>query len=144
MNTATHTWEAKVRDYELASQGIVNHATFVNYFEQGRNDFARSLGIDLHQYYQAGFALVISNITIKYRLPLKAQDEFYVTSRIAELTGARLVIAQELRLKSTDRLAAKASVDIACINLQTRKSAIPEKLKETLAHYLFNEAANGG
>ncbi|HVV69322.1 MAG TPA: thioesterase family protein [Gammaproteobacteria bacterium] len=143
MNHIQYIWEAKVRDYELDSQSIVNHATFVNYFEQGRNDFARSLGVDHLQYYQAGFALVISDITIKYRLPLKAGDEFYVTSNIAELTGTRLIIAQELRLKHSDHLIAKASVDIACINLQTRRSGIPDMLKDTLAHYFSNQSAKG-
>ena len=30
-------WESQVRDYELDSFNMVNHATFINYFEQGRN-----------------------------------------------------------------------------------------------------------
>lgn len=125
-------YQAKVRDYELDSQGIVNNATYVNYFEQCRNDFARALGIDFYAYHQAGFDLVVANLEIKYWSPLRIQDEFYVTAKISEITHKRIFFAQEIRHLHNDRLVAVATVGVACIDLKTNKSCMPNMLIEKL------------
>lgn len=125
-------WEAIVRDYELDSFGIVNHANYVNYFEQSRNDYARTMGIDLFECLQAGYILVIAGIEIKYLYPLKMQDEFYIQVCVASHTKKRIYFKQEIRFKSNDKLIAKALVHVACVEQSTGKSFIPNLLFDKL------------
>jgi acyl-CoA thioester hydrolase len=127
-----YRWEAIVRDYELDSQNIVNHATYVNYFEQCRNDYARSLGIDFIEYHKRGFDLLVAGIDIQYWRPLRVKDQFYVTVQISACTEKRVHFKQEIRLKETDRLLTSATVYIACVDLKTGRACMPESLKEKL------------
>ena len=83
VNDPIYTWHSKVRDYELDALGIVNHATYINYMEQCRNDYARDLGVDFIEYYHAGYSFVVAGIDIQYRSPLTAKEEFYVTVELA-------------------------------------------------------------
>jgi len=125
-------WENIVRDYELDSFGIVNHAVYVNYFEQSRNDYARLIGIDLFACLEAGFVLVIAGINIQYKLPLRAQDKFYIIVDILSYDKKRIYFGQEIRFSKNNKLIAKAEVAVACINQKTRRSEIPELLTKKI------------
>ena len=125
-------WESTVRDYELDSQGIVNNSTYVNYFEQCRNDYARFLEIDFIEFHRAGYDLVVAELEIKYKLPLVAEEKFYVTAALSEENEKRVIFYQEIRRSADKRLVAKASVSVACIDRKAKKSYIPARLKEKL------------
>ncbi|WP_259411664.1 acyl-CoA thioesterase [Coxiella burnetii] len=126
------TWESKVRDYELDSQGIVNHATFLNYFEQCRNDYARLMGIDFREYQLAGYDLMIADIQIQYRSPLRAKDEFYVTAQVDAYNEKRILFGQEIKYKADNHSVAKALVSVACVDQKTGRACMPNRLKNRL------------
>ena len=134
MEEPLFTWEFKVRDYELDSLGIVNHATYLNYFEHCRNEFAKSMGIDFYGLHQAGYDLVVAGVEVKYRAPLRSGDEFYVTAKVVEYNEKRMSIAQEIRYKRDRGLVAQALVSIACVDQKTGKSCLPDRLKDKLSN----------
>lgn len=128
MTEELYKWEASVRDYELDGQNIVNHATYVNYFEQARNDYVRTLGIDFVEYHNAGFNFVVTAIQVEYRYPLFAQDKFYVTAKITGFDARRFYFEQKIKRNSDNRLIAKANVHAACIDHRTGRVHMPEML----------------
>lgn len=132
MSTELFRWESRVRDYELDSQGIVNNAVYLNYFEQARNDYARNLGIDFMEYHHAGYHFVMAGVEIQYRSPLRMEDEFYVTAKVATYDKRRIYFEQEIKRKGSDKLVAKAKVTLACMDYRTGRSAMPEMLQKLL------------
>jgi acyl-CoA thioester hydrolase len=130
MNDKLYRWDATVRDYEIDSQGIVNNATYVNYLEQARANYVRSLGIDFDEYEKAGYLFVVAALNIQYRAPLKATHEFYVTAKIAHYDEKYMSVEQEIRLKETNKLVAKSLVSIACMNRETGRASCPDMLKK--------------
>lgn len=132
MNHNKFTWESKVRDYELDSLGIVNNATFINYLEQCRVDYARSLGIDFIAYHHAGYDLVVAAIDIQYLRSLQDKNEFYVTAELIKFNDKRLYFQQEITLKHNEKLATKAVVQIACVDRKTGRACMPDRLKNSL------------
>lgn len=127
-----YCWKQTVRDYELDIQGIVNNATYVNYFEQCRNDYARANDIDFIAYHKAGYNLVIAEIDVKYRFPLMAQDQFYVTCELSHFDERRIYFEQTIHLQKDDKLIAKATVTAACVDIKTGRACMPDMLKNTL------------
>ena len=125
-------WKSSVRDYELDSQGIVNNATYVNYLEQCRNDYIRTLDIDLKEFLQLGYNLVVAATHVKYLAPLQSKDAFYVTAEISKLDGKRLYFQQEIRMQDGDALIAVAEVKCACVSRETGKSCMPDILTSKL------------
>lgn len=132
MSDKVFKWESKVRDYELDSQGIVNHATYINYLEQTRSEYATFLGIDFIEYHKAGYQFVIATLEIEYRKPLFYKMEFYVTVETKSFNDKHMEFYQEIRRKSDDALIAIATVKSACIDIKTRKSCMPDMLHEHL------------
>lgn len=132
MENLTYQWNSSVRDYELDSQGIVNHAIYVNYLEQARNDYVRSLGLDFKEYYKAGYQFVITAIEMEYRRPLKSKDEFYVTAKLTSFDDKRINFEQEIKLSATDKVVVKAAVHAACVDFKMEKACMPEMLQKFL------------
>lgn len=132
MTKTIFTWEATVRDYELDSQGIVNNATYINYFEQCRNDYARANGIDFIAYHKAGFNLVVAGIDVKYRYPLMAENQFYVTCELDNFNEKRFNFKQAIHLKDNDKLVAQAMIATACVDIKTGKTCLPDMLNDVL------------
>lgn len=128
MTTESYTWHTTVRNYELDNQGIVNNATYLNYLEEARNGYVQHIALDLHAFAKEGFHFVVSNISIDYRNSLMHNDAFYVTTALTNITDRRLIFTQDIFHQNDNRLIAHATVSIACINLKTRRSCMPDKL----------------
>lgn len=125
-------WQNKVRHYELDLQKIVNNATYLNYLEEARAEFVKSSPLDLDAYEQLGYHFVIAKITIEYKRSLFANDEFRVSVRIAEVTDKRIVFEQIITKNANDKTVAIARVEAACMNIETRRAEMPEKLVQDL------------
>lgn len=132
MSGKTYRWESTVRDYELDSQGIVNNATYINYLEQCRNNYARSLNIDFVEYHKAGYIFVVAGIEIQYRKSLKANETFSVTATLAGYDEKRIYFNQEIIKLPDNSIAAKASVHVACLDYKLGKAVMPSMLREVL------------
>ncbi|MSP52619.1 MAG: acyl-CoA thioesterase, partial [Gammaproteobacteria bacterium] len=100
--------------------------------EQTRSEYATSLGIDFVEYYKAGYQFVIAGLEIEYRKPLGYKTEFYITVFTKSFDKNRMDFSQEIRRKSDDKLMATAMVHVACIDIKTRKSCMPDMLSQIL------------
>ncbi len=125
-------WDAKVRDYELDSQGIVNNANYLNYFEQCRNDFGREMGFDFIEYFARGLSIVLAAIEVEYCRSLRMNEKFYVTAVVQGYDSKRIHFIQEVRRGDNDKLVAKAVAHVACIDHQTGRAMMPEFLVQVL------------
>ena len=124
-----YRWDAQVRDYELDIQGVVNHAIYVHYIEQARNDFARNVGIDHIDYHHQGYDFVITAMELEFHRPLFAKMQFYVTVTMTGYDEKRMHFSQEIKRKEDDKVIVKAMVHLACIDNKIRKACMPESLK---------------
>ena len=125
LNSKLYEWHARVRDYELDFQGVVHHAHYLHYLEQCRNDYAKTLGLDLHELRVAGFDIVVVNIELRYKKPLLAGDEFIVTAILRRDGEFKLIFAQEIVHKISRQLMAKAEVMCVCVDAKQKKLAMP-------------------
>ncbi len=132
MQENTYRWASVVRDYELDSQGIVNNATYINYLEQCRNDYARSLNIDFAEYHKAGYIFVVAGIEIQYRKSLTANEKFCATAMLSGYDKKRIYFNQEIIKTYDASIAAKAIVHIACLDYKAGKAEMPSMLTEVL------------
>jgi acyl-CoA thioester hydrolase len=128
--------EDVVRDYELDSQGIVNNATYINYFEHCRNTYGRAVGIDVAAYFAMGYTLVVAEIQIQYRYPLTVNEDYIVTAEMTHFDQRRMYFSQELLRKTDQKSLAIATVQIACIDQKTGRSGLPEVLQQQLTAIL--------
>ena len=117
-------WYGQVRDYELDSQGIVNNANFLHYFEHARHlALSTDLGINFIAYQKQGIDFVMAEVNIKYVASLYSEDHFRLET-IFTIQG-RLRIIAEQQIFIDDKLIATAKTTIVCMDRQLGKPVMP-------------------
>ena len=112
--------------------GVVYHGNYLRYFERGRSDFLRLVGIGhaelLDRPDPAAFTVV--KLEIEYRRAARIDDALLVRTTYDSAKGPRLFISQ--RIMRGEELVAKAAVQAACIDMAGRPRKPPPELVETL------------
>jgi acyl-CoA thioester hydrolase len=131
--TQLFKWHSQVRDYEVDMYGVVNHAIYIHYLEEARNEYARQcLKCDLQDFLKSGYSFAVAGLEIQYRRPLFPQDKFYITSTLDSYDKRRQYYVQEMFLEADDTLISKAIIHIACVDVKTGRACFPEKLKQPI------------
>ena len=85
-----------VRYYETDQMGIVHHSNYIRYFECGRTDMLRKLGLPIEKIEEAGVMLPVVSVVSRYKVPARLGDTLRVVSVIDKLPMAKLVIRNEI------------------------------------------------
>jgi len=110
-----------VRTYELDSFGHVNNAVYLNYIEEARSEYLRSVGLSFHDFARHNVQLVIIEAHIRYLSPARYGDVVVVAGRFRDVKAASLVVDYRLTEQASGRLLATAETRGAFISPQTGK-----------------------
>ncbi len=107
--------------------GFCYHGSYVRFLERGRTEMIRSMGIvqaDLHE--REGFAFVVRRMALEYLRPARMDDELVVATRLVELRGASMLLAQEIARGGETLLTAEVTV---AATKRGRATRIPEAVR---------------
>ncbi|MDF2866968.1 MAG: 4-hydroxybenzoyl-CoA thioesterase [Gammaproteobacteria bacterium] len=123
--------EFEVRDNELDAQSIVNNANYMIYMAHARHKFLHEIGINFAEMTEKKQYLLLLKTTLEYKKSLRANDIFYVTCKLIPEGKIRFAFEQEIRLKNTDELIAKALNIGVCIDGNNRnRPYVPEPIRK--------------
>jgi len=111
--------------------GFVYHARYLHFFERGRTDYIRLLGVSqgaLHAQTDPAdaVAFVVRRMEIDFKSPARMDDVLTIATRSTEVRGARMMLDQVI--KRDDELLASAVVTVAVVNGLGRVRRLPEEL----------------
>lgn len=110
----THVLPIRVYFEDTDFTGLVYHANFLKFCERGRSDLIRLLGIDHRSLEnpQEGepAVFVVRRIEVDYLKPARIDEVLEVVTSCAEIGGATLKLAQEVRRDGTVLARLKVSV----------------------------------
>ncbi|WP_249204489.1 tol-pal system-associated acyl-CoA thioesterase [Acetobacter thailandicus] len=110
-----HTIDFRVYYEDTDAGGIVYHARYLAFAERARTEAIRSLGIPVIALSeQFGLAFVVRDLTISYRMPLRLDDVFTVSTRLLELNAASCTLEQII--SKSGKLVASLNVVLVCIH----------------------------
>jgi len=133
-NAGWHEHRLRVRYGETDQMGVVHHANYLLYVEEGRTRLMESLGYSYARLEEEGFGLPVRKTALRFRASAKYDDELVVLSRIERVGGASLAFRYEVR-SSAGELLAESSTELACVDLaspQRRPRMLPEGLRAVL------------
>jgi acyl-CoA thioester hydrolase len=79
----------RVRYAETDQMGVVYHANYLVWFEVGRVEFIRQLGMDYKQMEQEDDAMIaVAEVTARYKAPARYDDELIVRTSLSGLRGS--------------------------------------------------------
>src|ERR1043165_5540647 len=100
--------------------GIVWFGVFFRYLENAEEDLYRRLGSDRTKLLAAlNVFMPRTSLQSRFRSPARLGDELSVGIGVAEMTGARVGFAFDIRERGTDRLILEASYRVACVDAKT-------------------------
>ncbi len=117
----------RVRYAETDRMGLLHHANYLVYFEQGRTELLRSHGLSYKNLEDQGFLLVLTKIEVRYRWPARYDDLLTLKTIVTRTTTVRIDHRYELYCEG--RLLAEGTSTLACIDREGRPQALPESLR---------------
>lgn len=108
--------------------GVVYHARYLHFFERGRTEALRALGVSHAELLsrEEPLAFAVRKMTTHWISPARIDDLLDVSTRFREVKGARMMIDQEIRRGAAP--IASAEVEAACMNLAGKPRRLPAAL----------------
>ena len=129
----------RVRYQETDQMKVVYHANYLVWFEIGRTDFIRELGVSYSILEQMGLLLPVIDVQCKYIQSAKYEDELTVKTTVREVKGARLTFEYQVIRDKDGQLLAKgttqhvfAAPDLKPINLRSKMPELYKMIMESM------------
>jgi len=104
-----HRFPLRVYFEDTDFSGVAYHASYLRWMERARSDLLRVLGIDQRAAFEAGEGVyAVADLSIRYRLPARMEDDLLVETRCEALGGASVTMDQ--RILRGGKLLAAATV----------------------------------
>lgn len=134
-----HRLFARIYYADTDFSGFVYHGRYLEFYERGRTDFLRLQ--DVHHIELAEGALgeemvwVVRHMEIDYKSPAKMDDLILIETRVSEIRGARVIMAQ--KITCGERLLSEAKVEAVMITKEGHPRRIPDEWRDA-----FTKAGN--
>ncbi|MGI8747541.1 MAG: acyl-CoA thioesterase [Deinococcus sp.] len=102
----------RARYAETDAMGVVHHAVYPVWFELGRSDLMRGLGLPYAEVERRGTYLMLSELQVRYRLAARYDAELSLRTRLLEVRSRAAAFGYELR-RGPDLLATGETQHIA-------------------------------
>jgi acyl-CoA thioester hydrolase len=118
----------RVRYAETDRMGLLHHANYLVYFEQGRTELLRTLGLSYRDLEDQGCLLVVMKCEVRYRRPARYDDLLTLRTTVVKTTAVR--IDHRYELLGDGALLAEGTSTLACVDREGRPQVLPEVLRE--------------
>lgn len=127
--------DLRVRYGETDQMGYCYYGNYAQYFEVGRVEAMRSLGMTYRSLEERGIMLPVSHFEVDYRSPARYDDKLTIKTTISELTGVRIVFDYVIN-NEEGNLICSASTTLVFVAKETmRPIAPPADFIELISKY---------
>lgn len=122
----------RVRFGETDMQNVVYYANYLLYAEVGRVAYLRELGLLYSDIVAKGLDFTIGEATVRYRAPLRFDEEFDIKVRVGEIRHSSWTFEYSVDRADGLHCAEMTTVQVMIDRSSLRATRIPPDLRETL------------
>jgi acyl-CoA thioester hydrolase len=127
----------RVRYAETDQMGVVYHANYIVWFEVGRVEFIRQLGMDYRTMEQEdGVGIAVVDVSARYKSPARYDDELVVETRLIACRGPVIKFSYRIVRPADEALLCEGETVHVVVDRQMRKAALPERYALRFAEVL--------
>jgi acyl-CoA thioester hydrolase len=115
-----------VRYAETDAMGIVHHASYLVYFEEGRSAYTRARGRSYADMETDGYFLAVTEVQVRYRQAVRYGQSVTVRCWLTQMKSRTLRFAYEIRDAATDELCVTGETGHICITPDGKPARFPE------------------
>jgi acyl-CoA thioester hydrolase len=124
----------RVRYAETDQMGIVYHANYLVWFEVGRVELMRSLGLDYKRLeVDEGCWIAVVEATARYKAPARYDDELIVETRVVSVRGPIVRFAYSILRAEDGLLLCEGDTVHVVVGRDMKRRSIPKRYAELLA-----------
>jgi acyl-CoA thioester hydrolase len=127
--TPTERYIAEVSFYvryaETDAMGIVHHASYIVYFEEGRTNYARQRGSDYASFERSGYYLTVTEVNARYLKPARYGQRLTVRCWIEEMKSRALTFGYKIVDSTSGDLHVTGYSKHICITHEGQVAKIP-------------------
>jgi acyl-CoA thioester hydrolase len=128
----------RVRYAETDQMGVVYHANYLVWFEIGRVDFIRSLGMDYRSMEREdGLGIAVVDVTARYKAPARYDDELRIETRLVTARGVVIKFAYKVIRNADDVVLCEGETVHVVVDREMKRRALPEKYASRFAAVLI-------
>ena len=134
--------EHHVNFYDTDAMAVVHHSNYIRWFEIGRVEYLRAIGITLNELMEDGFVFPITEVRAKYVSPGKFDDVVQIETAATALTKAKMAFDYRILRKSDGELMVMGHSQNVFTRQDTGKiTRLPDKYYTLLKAAMDNEKA---
>tara|TARA_B100001250_G_C19218361_1_gene536733 strand:+ start:16 stop:423 length:408 start_codon:yes stop_codon:yes gene_type:complete len=117
----------RVRYADTDKMGFVYYGIYAQYYEVGRVELLRSLGISYKELESIGYTLPVVNLNINYKKPAFYDDELTIRTIIKVLPTTKIIFEYEIFNEKRDLLNI-GNVSLVFVNKETGKPCLAPEI----------------
>ncbi|WP_425448394.1 acyl-CoA thioesterase [Dethiothermospora halolimnae] len=125
-----HDTIIRARYAETDQMGIIYHANYFTWFEIGRTEFFRNLGMDYKDLEYRNVLLPVIDVGCKYITSAKYDDEIIIRTKLSKLKGVKLKYEYEIIRKEDNKLLAEGYTLHAFVDKDLKPVNFRKKYKD--------------
>jgi|TARA_R110000868_G_scaffold55933_11_gene173656 acyl-CoA thioester hydrolase len=127
-----HELKVRVRYAETDQMGVVYHGNYAQYFEMGRVEWLRNLGISYKWMEDNGVMLPVVSLNINYKKPARYDDLLTIKTILKSQSTVKIEFDYEI-LNEKQELLTIANSILVFVDMKTGRPTVPpDYVKEKL------------
>ena len=119
-----HEFNVRVRYSETDQMGVVYHGNYAQYFEMGRVEWLRNMGVSYKWMEENGVMLPVVSLTMNYKKPARYDDLITVKTIFKSQTSVKIEFDYEIYNEQKELLTIAHSV-LVFVDMKTGRPMLP-------------------
>jgi acyl-CoA thioester hydrolase len=129
----------RVRYAETDQMGVVYHSNYLIWFEVGRVELIRQMGLDYKKMEEEdGCGISVVDVHARYRAPARYDDELVIETRLLAARGAVVKFGYRILRVGDGVLLCEGETMHVCVGRDMKKMCLPPKYAERFAAHLIS------
>jgi acyl-CoA thioester hydrolase len=116
--------------------GVVYYANYLRWFEKGRSEFLRQIGLPYKTIEEQGLHFPVTEVSCRYFRSVRYDDLITIATQLTAVGRATLNFDYSISREDQSASLASGSTRHACVDANGRIARIPRNLAERLASVL--------
>ena len=112
--------------------GVVYYANYLRWFEKGRSEFLRQIGVPYSSVEEKGLHFPVIEVSCRYHSPSRYDDEITIETTLVSLGRATLNFNYRLYRKEDELIVATGWTKHACVDAEGQVTKIPSDLESVM------------
>lgn len=119
-------FKVRIRYAETDQMGVVYHGNYAQYFEMGRVEWLRNLGLSYKVMEENGIMLPVVSLTMNYKKPARYDDLIRVKTIFKSQTSVKIEFDYEI-FNEKDELLTTGTSMLVFVDMKSGRPTLPPK-----------------